>query len=315
MTHVSTPKSAKGFTLIELLVVIAIIAILAAILFPVFAQAREKARQASCISNNKQGGLAILQYVQDYDEQFPSGRMGIPAATTAAQNNAEAGLGWAGSVYPYSKSVQVLRCPDDPTAISGSLAQPISYAYNYNVPVNGGAIASLNAPATTVMLAEVKNTLANATKAGEPNPDPATNVNSPAPSYSATTDGVQILMNTDNSGSPGTAGFNQATSPNNVLLDTGTLGGYNCAPNTTGPAPANGCGIYNPTLNKGRHAEGSIYFLADGHAKYLKPNAVSPGGNAATAASPADQAGTAPQVDRAAGTSNLGNYQVTFSTK
>jgi len=63
-------RSRSGFTLIELLVVIAIIAILAAILFPVFAQAREKARQASCESNEKQIGLAITQYVQDYDETY-----------------------------------------------------------------------------------------------------------------------------------------------------------------------------------------------------------------------------------------------------
>ncbi len=64
-------KKKQGFTLIELLVVIAIIAILAAILFPVFAQAREKARQTTCASNEKQMGLAILQYQQDYDEMFP----------------------------------------------------------------------------------------------------------------------------------------------------------------------------------------------------------------------------------------------------
>ena len=68
----SKPKQ-QGFTLIELLVVIAIIAILAAILFPVFAKAREKARQASCSSNEKQLGLGIIQYVQDNDEMFPQG--------------------------------------------------------------------------------------------------------------------------------------------------------------------------------------------------------------------------------------------------
>src|SRR6187549_594984 len=84
-----------GFTLIELLVVIAIIAILAAILFPVFAQAREKARQTACLSNEKQLVLGVLQYVQDYDEVFPSrsrdGINWIPA-------------GWASITYPYVKS-------------------------------------------------------------------------------------------------------------------------------------------------------------------------------------------------------------------
>src|SRR5436309_2836550 len=93
--YVMQRKSAQGFTLIELLVVIAIIVILAAILFPVFAQAREKARQASCISNNKQVGLAILQYVQDFDESFPSGR-GATIAAPQTPNNKYNGIGWAG---------------------------------------------------------------------------------------------------------------------------------------------------------------------------------------------------------------------------
>ncbi len=89
----------KGFTLIELLVVIAIIAILAAILFPVFAQAREKARQTSCLSNEKQIGLAYIQYTQDNDEYYPS--------------TVNYGSSWVHEVYPYVKSTGVFTCPDD----------------------------------------------------------------------------------------------------------------------------------------------------------------------------------------------------------
>jgi len=94
-------KTRSGFTLIELLVVIAIIAILAAILFPVFAQAREKARQTTCTSNMKQIGLAVLQYVQDYDETFPM----------AVDNNWQ--HGWATTAQPYCKTIDIFRCPDD----------------------------------------------------------------------------------------------------------------------------------------------------------------------------------------------------------
>src|SRR6187549_1872617 len=90
----------KGFTLIELLVVIAIIAILAAILFPAFARARENARRASCQSNLKQIGLGIMQYTQDYDEKYPyqaTGGAGDCFADTAPIN-------WARGIYPYVKS-------------------------------------------------------------------------------------------------------------------------------------------------------------------------------------------------------------------
>ena len=99
-----TPCKANGFTLIELLVVIAIIAILAAILFPVFAQAREKARQTSCLSNIKQVNLATLMYVQDYDETFPF--HGLYDFTVGAQ-------GWTRKVEPYMKNLQATWCPSD----------------------------------------------------------------------------------------------------------------------------------------------------------------------------------------------------------
>jgi len=90
-------KGRVGFTLIELLVVIAIIAILAAILFPVFAKAREKARQSSCLSNIKQIGLALQQYVQDYDERW------VPCYSGGAY--------WVALVAPYVKNNQVFNCP------------------------------------------------------------------------------------------------------------------------------------------------------------------------------------------------------------
>jgi len=96
----------KGFTLIELLVVIAIIAILAAILFPVFAKARDKAYQTSCLNNEKQIGLAILQYAQDYDGTFPPSYYYLNGATSAGGY-----MHWSGMVMPYCKNDKVFVCP------------------------------------------------------------------------------------------------------------------------------------------------------------------------------------------------------------
>ena len=101
LSSVSRPSSKRGFTLIELLVVIAIIAILAAILFPVFGRARENARRSSCQSNLKQIGLGVLQYVQDYDEKYPSRYM------------ANEIMSWRRNIYPYVKSTQVFACPSN----------------------------------------------------------------------------------------------------------------------------------------------------------------------------------------------------------
>lgn len=130
MLSSETRRNRDGFTLIELLVVIAIIAILAAILFPVFAQAREKARQASCTSNLKQLGMAIIMYKQDYDERYPFGGW-WPAV-------GEATWDWQNSVAPYIKNKGVYRCPSstdqdehaDDIHFRNWDLNPVSYLYN-----------------------------------------------------------------------------------------------------------------------------------------------------------------------------------------
>jgi prepilin-type N-terminal cleavage/methylation domain-containing protein len=99
----------RGFTLIELLVVIAIIAILAAILFPVFAKARDAARRSTCLSNTKQIGTAILMYAQDYDETLVPPSVGICQAADS--------FGWGDLIQPYAKNTGLLQCPSNPDKI------------------------------------------------------------------------------------------------------------------------------------------------------------------------------------------------------
>lgn len=116
-------KSRIGFTLIELLVVIAIIAILAAILFPVFAQARESARKTSCLSNTKQLGLSVIMYAQDYDEMYPCNSWDAPVIGSADNDAHRADFytvwQWMWRIMPYQKSRQILICPSDPNPKDG----------------------------------------------------------------------------------------------------------------------------------------------------------------------------------------------------
>jgi len=144
-----------GFTLIELLVVIAIIAILAAILFPVFAQAREQARKASCQSNLKQLSLAVGMYRQDYDETYPFGGW---------RPNADGTWDWQNTVAPYIKNKGVYRCPssqdlDENPANPREWAwnrNPVSYMYNNMLGWNRTPMvdAAVRAPADCVLLSD-----------------------------------------------------------------------------------------------------------------------------------------------------------------
>jgi prepilin-type N-terminal cleavage/methylation domain-containing protein/prepilin-type processing-associated H-X9-DG protein len=282
----------KGFTLIELLVVIAIIAILAAILFPVFAKAREKARQITCASNEKQIGLGFLQYTQDYDETWPSGTGGAGSL----------GMGWAGQIYTYVKSTGVFHCPDDPTQNQyntkpTTTSVPVSYSANLsllrldagqsNDPHPGPKISVDVSPAKTVLLSEVSEIYANVTDPNEAN------------------------------------GYNGVMSS----VCNGTASVYPFAPYYSGGVETTGClggeAVSCPTSNGvsqnvAEHGTGSNFLMCDGHVKWLNGAAVSPGSVAA--ASDCNQLGSPTVSDcvntnngMAAGTESSQPFAATFS--
>jgi len=167
---------ARGFTLIELLVVIAIIAILAAILFPVFAKAREKARQTSCLSNIKQLALGQLQYIQDYDEVFdPSSTNVSPApryyVLPDGVTQYSGAMLWMYHIYPYCKNAQMFNCPS-----SGSKWNPSAYSssnYGRNKFLSNVALSNCTGPSTTVMFFDCSYYLGD----WDVNPDPDTTGN------------------------------------------------------------------------------------------------------------------------------------------
>ena len=138
-----------GFTLIELLVVIAIIAILAAILFPVFARAREKARQTSCLSNVKQIMLANIMYAQDYDEVL------IPAALPYALEDGT-WVSWYHILEPYLKNEQILRCPSARTSFPGYGWNYQEFGYYFDSHGTGWAtsLGAVQAPSETILVGD-----------------------------------------------------------------------------------------------------------------------------------------------------------------
>ena len=283
-------RSFKGFTLIELLVVIAIIAILAAILFPVFQKVRENARRASCESNEKQLGLAFIQYSEDADESYPTGTDDTPAGPWGAS--------WAGRINAYVKSPQVYHCPDDSTSPVGSAVSSVALSYNYNrsIPFTnpginfggpGGKLAGFNSPAKTVLLCEIE---------GDP-----VDVNADLIPHNDFNVNQSVGMN----------GVWQAYFNNhNVYAQfvTGQLGGRAMTVPTKSPY-----GGYIDASTKGRHTDGSNYLMADGHVKWYRGSQVSSGFNAATPTDP-QQPGSDDGAVRAAGTEDASNqFAITFS--
>jgi len=174
-------RQKKGFTLIELLVVIAIIAILAAILFPVFSRAREQARKSACLSHAKQIGLALSMYAQDWDETLPTWQW--PCWT--GKTHVDTGLAWWEKLYPYVKNWQVFQCASstspERTWVSvcypqqwgrAQNAAPLDYGYNERImnPLNWcgrgnsstAKLAAMAAPSETVVIADGRHAVLGA---------------------------------------------------------------------------------------------------------------------------------------------------------
>jgi prepilin-type N-terminal cleavage/methylation domain-containing protein/prepilin-type processing-associated H-X9-DG protein len=283
----------RGFTLIELLVVIAIIAILAAILFPVFAQAREKARATSCLSNTKQMGLGLMMYVQDYDETYPywSWWYSSDAGGCGARDSSPLNAGcnhwesmWFNAIYPYVKNAQVFTCPstndhtdllqnhtwnwtnnaDQASMVAAGFQSvfpttTINYAYNQALAegnISGGSattMAAIKSPAQMLAIADCDS---GETNNLVPAPDPS----NPADPYH------QAIIS-------------RVAWPNEVSGCYGTEGPCGAAlnnfgvqlPSQFGVAPVQPLSYYT---SQARHSGGDNITFADGHAKWMRDNQI-----------------------------------------
>ncbi|MDQ3812610.1 MAG: DUF1559 domain-containing protein [Armatimonadota bacterium] len=261
----------RGFTLIELLVVIAIIAILAAILFPVFARARENARKSSCQSNMKQIALGFKQYIGDFDERYPLVLVTLNTAGSGAP------YGWADALQPYLRSSQIYQCPSELNTPNTNPSQNgySDYWMNGWLNVKPSAVvlgineAALSASALTILAGD------GAGQAGTlPTGQPASDVE-------------------------GTARYNQC---GNAAGNTGAITGYSTgAGNTSGLCDPAASALVTAAANylpaAQQHLEGANYAYADGHVKWLKGNS-STNSAAVTGAQSDQSASTVGRADR-----------------
>jgi len=279
MFRKSRKWSPAGFTLIELLVVIAIIAILAAILFPVFAQARNKARQSSCLSNTKQIGLAMMMYADDYDETLPSSYYYINGA-----NSQNGYVQWSGMIAPYVKNWQLFICPSHkvkgwaPTCFTTPPVTPPPGQTSLRPGVN-----DLQAP----RLSYVANELLLPRKKYASVPQQVVNLNmidSPADTIMLAeyTDHIQCLLDTSPTGGDAIKSHRptNAVSMGGAVFDgesyvPGTpviaLTPQQCFDAIAAAEASSAMGQHHICyINPWMHNGGANYVFADGHAKWMR---------------------------------------------
>jgi len=238
----------RGFTLIELLVVIAIIAILAAILFPVFARARENARKSSCQSNLKQVALGFKQYIGDYDERYPLVVV-VDIAPGGQGGTTDPPYGWADALQPYLKSSQIYQCASELNTPASRGRDPgySDYWMNGWLNVKPGAVvlgineAALSSSALTILAGD--GTGASGTPGHGPNQGTA--------QYNSCGDGASFVTAANTGANSGAA-----ASPGGPCAAA-------TAPGVTAPATL-------PVAQQ--HLEGTNFAYADGHVKWLKGN-------------------------------------------
>ena len=252
----------RGFTLIELLVVIAIIAILAAILFPVFARARENARKSSCQNNLKQLALGFKQYINDFDERYPL------AVVTAGSATGTPPYGWADALQPYIKNTQVYQCPSDSADADDSPLNTgyTDYWYNLNFVrqiakgtgyiITGANESMLGASSQTIIAGDGGTTQGVPTGSAR---------------YAICGTGNTEDGTTEASGAPGTGTKGGLYS----VTTGGTTGGDLCGPAPTASIPGGALGVTSAAAKYPSaliHLDGSNFAFSDGHVKWYRGN-------------------------------------------